>query len=107
MDELEKIITKALEMVRIELVKKQEDSPLCDIPWCIPDEVIRLIAPELAKQIRQSYIKKGEPPILSDETIFARWGAHPTTGLVSVYSSIAAAQRNTDKKWYEGIVGQS
>lgn len=36
--------------------------------------------------------------IMSNEEIVARWGAHPTTGNVSVYRSIAQAQLEACEK---------
>jgi hypothetical protein len=57
MDELEKIITKALEMVS---VKPEGAVTITNVYWGLDDRQIKLIAPELAKQIRDSYPKDAE-----------------------------------------------
>lgn len=52
----------------------------------------------VARQIRQLFEPKpNESRLLTDEEIVARWGAHPTTGDISVYRSIAQIQ---DAKTY-------
>jgi hypothetical protein len=76
MDELERIITKALEMVQIQaslvIAKNARDD---SISWAISPKSIKLIAPELAKQIRKAgYVKAPSakfpptprPPIQND-----------------------------------------
>jgi hypothetical protein len=60
MDNLTELITQALEMVRIKPLKSRtsRSSYFDDIPWAISDESIKLIAPELAKQITEAgYVK--------------------------------------------------
>jgi hypothetical protein len=69
MKDLTAIITQALEMVRIKPLKSRtsRSSYFDDIPWAISDESIKLIAPELAKQITEAgYVKvTGENRLLT------------------------------------------
>uniref|UniRef100_A0A6M3KX25 Uncharacterized protein n=1 Tax=viral metagenome TaxID=1070528 RepID=A0A6M3KX25_9ZZZZ len=40
------------------------------------------------------YVEQNEGKLLTDGEIVERWGAHPTTGNVGIYRSIAKAQRD-------------
>jgi hypothetical protein len=63
--DLTAFITQVLKMVRIEPVivqgKTRVKPTQANIPWAISGESIKLIAPELAKQIRQAGYEKVLP----------------------------------------------
>ena len=46
---------------------------------------------------------KSKATVMSDEEICARWGAHPTTGDISIYRSIAQVQAEISFKEGEKV----
>jgi hypothetical protein len=98
MDELEKAgVTRIVygdEVIDLKWCRKHKNWWITKCPDCVKDE-------------SASYIKKGEPPILSDEEIkqiiLNDLHSPEKRNGIELAKDIARAQRDADKKWYEGI----